>query len=94
MKILLEWLDGEFASADDLLDCSSALGRLHGIGLVHGDVDRYNSIVDKQNSQARMVDLEHAAALDEATANIVLQSLVAELEEVTGRGGPARLLML
>lgn len=92
--ILLERLDGEFASADDLPDCLSTLGRLHEIGLVHGDVNRYNFIVDKRSRQVSMVDFEHAAALDEVTAKMELQSLVAELEEDTGRGGPARPLML
>jgi hypothetical protein len=41
-----------------------------------------------------MVDFEHAAALDEAAAGMELQSLVAELKEDTGRGGPARSVIL
>lgn len=51
MGILLERLDGEFASADDLPACSSTIRRLHEIGLVHGNVNRYNFIVDKQSRQ-------------------------------------------
>jgi predicted Ser/Thr protein kinase len=93
MGILLERLDGEFASADDLPGCSNALRRLHEIGMVHGDVNRYNFIVDKKRRQVSMVDFEHAAALDEVTAKKELQSLVSELKEDTGRGGPARLLI-
>ncbi|GAB7325222.1 hypothetical protein MBLNU13_g09292t2 [Cladosporium sp. NU13] len=88
MGILLERLDGEFASADDLPNCSSTLGRLHEIGLVHGDVNRYTFIVDdNQNRQVRMVVFEHAAALDEIMAKMELQTLVSELKEDTGRGG-------
>ena len=94
MGILLERLDEGFASADDLPDCSNALRRLHEIGMVHGDVNRYNFVVNKQSRQVSMVDLEHAAALDEATAELELQSLVSELKEDTGRGGPARPLIL
>jgi tRNA A-37 threonylcarbamoyl transferase component Bud32 len=87
---LSERLDGEFASVDDLPSCESALRRLHAMGLVHGDVNRYNFIVDRQSGQVSMVDFEHAAALDEEAADTELQSLPSELEEETGRGGPAR----
>lgn len=90
--ILLERLEGDFALADDLPECSKVLQRLHEIGIIHGDVNRYNFIVDKQSRQVAMVDFEHAAALDEVTAKTELQSLASELEEDTGRGGPARLL--
>jgi hypothetical protein len=41
-----------------------------------------------------MVDFEHAAALDEVTVKMELQSLVSELVEDTGRGRPARPLAL
>lgn len=91
--ILLERLDGEPASEDDLPDCSNAPQRLHEIGMVHGDVNRYNFVVDRQSRRVSMVDFEHAAALDEVAAEAELQSLVSELEEDTGRSGPARLLI-
>jgi len=35
--MLLEKLEGEFASIDDLPACSATLLKLHNIGLVHGD---------------------------------------------------------
>jgi serine/threonine protein kinase len=87
--ILLERLDGESASVDDLPGCESALRRLHAIGLVHGDVNRYNFVVNRQNRQVSMVDFEHAAALNEEAAEIELHSLSSELKEETGRGGLA-----
>lgn len=93
--ILLEQLDGEFASAGDLPGCKKALRRLHEIGLIHGDVNRYNFVVDKQTRQVKMVDFEHAAALDavdEATAEVELQFLESELREEPGRGGSTRLI--
>ena len=93
MGILLERLDGDFASADDLPECSNALRRLHEIGMTHGDVNRYNFIVDRRSRHVSMVDFEHAAALDEETAKTELQSLASMLEEGTGRGGPARSLV-
>jgi hypothetical protein len=60
------------------------------MGLVHGDVNRYNFLVDRLNRLVSMVDFEHATALDEEAAEIELQSLPSELKEETGRGGPVR----
>ena len=90
---MLERLDGVFASADDLTGCSNALRRLHEIGMIHGDVNRYNFVIERQSRQLSMVDFEHAEALDEVTAEAERQSLVSELEEDIGRGGPARSLI-
>lgn len=45
--ILMEKIDGEFASIDDLPACEEALRRVHDIGWVHGDVNRYNFMVDR-----------------------------------------------
>lgn len=87
--LLLEKLDGRCASAADLLKCTEALKRLHRIGLTHGDVNRYNFIIDDKDGTARMVDFEHASAFEEAAAKEELESLVKELSEETGRGGPA-----
>jgi tRNA A-37 threonylcarbamoyl transferase component Bud32 len=89
MGILLERLEGDFALVEDLPACANALRRLHKIGLVHGDVNRYNFVVDKQSKSVRMVDFEYVAALevDEAAAELELESLASELTEETGRGG-------
>jgi hypothetical protein len=89
MGILLERLEGNFASVEDLPERANTLRRLHEIGLVHGDVNRYNFIVDKQSGKVKMVDFEHVAALDvdEAAAGLELESLASELTEETGRGG-------
>ena len=78
---------------DDLPDYSNAVRRLHEVVMIHGGLNRYNLVADRQSRQVSMVDLEHAAALDEVTAKVEFQSLVSELEEDTGRGGPARLLI-
>lgn len=85
--ILLERLDGEFASIDNLSGCEDALRRFHDIGLIHGDPNRYNFIVDKQSGLVRMVDYEHTTSLDEESAKAELQSLASELREETERGG-------
>lgn len=38
------------------------------MGLVHGDVNRYNFLVDEQNGRTCMVDSEHAENFEAAEA--------------------------
>ncbi|KAL2753671.1 hypothetical protein ACRALDRAFT_2060808 [Sodiomyces alcalophilus JCM 7366] len=84
---LLEKVDGERARPDDLPRCEALLRRVHRLGLVHGDVNRYNFIVnrDAENS-VYLVDFEHCTEFDEGLAREELLSLPAELAEETGRG--------
>lgn len=79
--ILLERLEGDVASVEDLPEFANALRGLHEIGLVHGDVNRFNFVVDKQSREVGMVDFEHVAALDldEAAAGLELEYLAPEL---------------
>lgn len=87
---LMEKLEGRFACQDDLTQCAALLTRLHGLGdlgLVHGDVNRYNFIVEEGRcGSVRLVDFEHAQDYDEKLAQAELESLAAELAEETGRG--------
>lgn len=87
---LMEKLDGRPACLDDLTQCEALLRRLHGLGdlgLVHGDVNRYNFIVEEgPGGVIRLVDLEHAQDYDAKLAQAELESLPAELAEETGRG--------
>jgi hypothetical protein len=89
MGFLLEKLDGEEAGIADLADCEALLDRLHNdVGLVHGDVNRYNFVIDRvSGGGVRLVDFEHAQEFDEELARTELMSLPAELTEETGRGG-------
>ncbi|CZT18497.1 uncharacterized protein RCC_04342 [Ramularia collo-cygni] len=87
--LLFEKLDGRFASISDLPKCTEALKRLHQIGLTHGDVNRYNFIMNDREDRMQMVDFEHASAFEEVAAKEELDSLERELSEETGRGGPA-----
>lgn len=88
MGLLLEKVDGESACIDDLGDCEALLRRLHrDLELTHGDVNRYNFLVDRASGGGvRLVDFEHAHDLDESLAREELLSLPAELTEETGRG--------
>ena len=87
--MLLEKLEGDFASMDDLPTCREALENFHRMNMVHGDVNRYNFILDrsKEPVHVRLVDFEHAEPYEESKALAELQSLLSELAETTGRGG-------
>ncbi|KAM5345887.1 hypothetical protein ACJ41O_011748 [Fusarium nematophilum] len=86
MGILLQKVEGKSACIDDLADCEALLRRVHGLGLVHGDVNRYNFVVDRVAGGMRLVDFEHAEEFDEALAKEELLSLPVELVEDAGRG--------
>ena len=82
--MLLEKVEGVYASLNDLPVCESVLRPMHSLGTVHGDVNRYNFLVD--GGQVRLVDFEHAQVLDAESAAQELESLSSELVEETGRG--------
>lgn len=87
--LLLEKIEGVLVSIKDREKCEKALRILHAepIRLVHGDVNRYNMIVDANDSNLRLIDFEHAEQYDESKARKEIESLTAELTEETGRGG-------
>lgn len=74
------------ASVDDLPDCERALGEFHELGLLHGDVNRYNFLVGGDG--VKLIDLERFqedASVDSRTKEI--QSLRAQLVDESGKGG-------
>lgn len=90
--MLLEKLEGEFASIDDLPACEEAVRRVHRMGMIHGDVNRYNFITDRSRNLVWVIDFENSGPYEEPEALAELQSLPAELTETTGRGGPSRII--
>lgn len=90
MGYLMEKAEGEFAGPQDLSRCQQLLRRLHALGLVHGDVNRYNFVVDrKPGGSTLLLDWEHAEGYGEQIAREELDSLPSELSETTGRGKPS-----
>lgn len=87
MGVLLEKVNGEFASIEDQGKCEDR--RLHGMGLIHGDINRYNFLVDSDEI-VRMVDFEHAEDREDGSAREELGASPFELAEVSGRGGPTK----
>ncbi|KAH8908477.1 hypothetical protein BR93DRAFT_488997 [Coniochaeta sp. PMI_546] len=83
---LLEKIEGDYASLDDLPECELALRRLHDLGLLHGDSNRHNFIVDRTTGLVKMIDFEHVEPYDEEKARLELEDLKSQLTEETGRG--------
>lgn len=85
---LLEKVEGTAASIEDLPKCKQVLGQLHDMSVIHGDVNRYNFIVDRSSGHVRMIDFERTKPFDDEQARLELESLTSKLVEDTGRGGP------
>lgn len=90
MGFLMKKVEGRAACLDDLARCQALVLRLHrlgGLGLVHGDANRYNFIVeDRPGGRIWLVDFEHAQDYDEKAGRAEYLSLALELAEETGRG--------
>ncbi|KAJ5979171.1 hypothetical protein N7501_002513 [Penicillium viridicatum] len=82
---ILEKLEGREANIEDLSSCQSALQRLHDIGILHGDVNKYNFIV--QDDAVRLIDFEKSQLYDGAAyMQAEMDCLCDQLVENTGRG--------
>ncbi|KAL9074035.1 MAG: hypothetical protein Q9157_004525 [Trypethelium eluteriae] len=82
MGLLLEKIEGDYAGIADLELCQSGLRRLHKMGIRHGDLCRYNFVVDRKEGRLRILDFENArplSPLGDASAED-------ELRDETGRG--------
>ncbi|GAT19254.1 alpha-galactosidase A [Aspergillus luchuensis] len=84
---ILEKIEGREAGIEDLVGCQAALKRLHDIGIVHGDVNRYNFVV-RGDGTVRLIDFESSWQDKAATAimRAEMESLGEQLVEETGRG--------
>ncbi|KAI0101639.1 alpha-galactosidase A [Nemania sp. FL0031] len=89
MGFLLEKIEGRSASIQDLSACEATLRKLHKLGLLHGDVNRYNFLITEEG--VKLLDFEHLQenASPESMSE-ELQSLPAQLAEESGRGGGFR----
>ena len=86
MGFLLEKLEGRPASFQDLDVCETALRKLHELGFVHGDVNRYNFLVTEKG--VKLLDFESLGEnASPESMRRELESLRAELVDESGRGG-------
>ncbi|GLB05679.1 hypothetical protein AtubIFM57258_000968 [Aspergillus tubingensis] len=84
---ILEKIEGREAGIEDLVGCQAVLKRLHDIGIIHGDVNRYNFVV-RGDGTVRLIDFE-SSWLDKGAIAIMraeMESLGEQLVEETGRG--------
>lgn len=82
---VLEKEVGHSASIEHLSRCQNLLSRCHQLGLLHGDVNRHNFIV--QEDGIKLIDFEHSeASLDKERLALELASLPVELQDESGRG--------
>ncbi|PYH42451.1 alpha-galactosidase A [Aspergillus saccharolyticus JOP 1030-1] len=83
---LLTKLEGREASIEDLPLCQSVLKRLHDVGILHGDANKYNFIV--HGDTVHLIDFESSKLCDVASASMhaELESLREQLREGTRRG--------
>ena len=88
---LLEHISlARFAGLDDLEACQKALGKLHGLGILHGDVNRYNFLVQGEGEEksVTMIDFEAAQRVNDLDAlQAEYKSLSEKLADESGLGG-------
>lgn len=83
---LLEKVPGRRASIEDLDMCQTVLNDLHGLGILHGDVCRYNFLIAED--RATMIDFENFEEnASEVDMKAELGKLSQELVDTSGRGG-------
>lgn len=79
-------VDAQRADPDDIESCREVLGRLHALGIKHGDVNRHNFLA--AGKRTWLIDFDGAEKCEDG--NILAEekaSLEEQLNETTGRGG-------
>lgn len=76
---------GEYPGIKDIENCSETLRRLHGTGIIHGDVNRYNFLLTEDG--AKIFDFETSTTrFDEGVASREIESLWKWLGDDSGMG--------
>ena len=89
MGMLIEYLnDFRMASKQDLAPCTATLTHLHGLGYIHGDINRHNFLIRRDGQVAKVIDLDFCvAAVDEEVVEEMRKVSVA-LNDEGYRGAP------
>jgi RIO-like serine/threonine protein kinase len=83
MGILLEKVEGTFASYSDLPACQNLIRRVHQMGILDGDVNRDNFVVGQGKGQIWLVDWECAKNITEEDAKRAMEPLEGQVGEET-----------
>ncbi|KAJ1713109.1 hypothetical protein NYO67_4754 [Aspergillus flavus] len=83
---VLEKLNGRHGGIEDLSVCQALLQHFHGLGLLYGDVNRYNFVI--QQGCAKLIDFERRRYCpgEIEAMNAEMNSLRDQLSEETGCG--------
>lgn len=83
---LIEFVGGRHATISDLPICKVVVERLHALGIVHNDLNKYNFLVSEKG--VVLVDFETAIKLDDRHAMAMeVEGLEAQLLDESGVGG-------
>ena len=89
--LVIEYIqDARHAGPDDVEECQAALRRLHQLGKLHGNVNRYNFLVreDNERKTVTIIDLESVMDCTETGAfEVEIDCLRQELHSPDGKGG-------
>ncbi|KAH9949233.1 alpha-galactosidase A [Amylocystis lapponica] len=90
MGCLMEKVEGHSANIDDLEGCREVVKRLHALGVVHGDLNRYNFVVSEIG--ATLIDFEEATTEGDTEAmEEEYAQLTERLTDESGLGFKTRL---
>jgi hypothetical protein len=82
--------DARYADSTDFAACERSLQGLHQLGILHGDVNRFNFLM--KGSEALLIDFDTARKCEDLEALCrEIKALPAALEDEPGRGRGARL---
>jgi tRNA A-37 threonylcarbamoyl transferase component Bud32 len=78
--------NAQHAEPENLSLCQKALTRLHDLGVLHGDINKHNFLI--QNGRALLIDFETAERCNnQKDLEEELQSVEKALRDTSGRGG-------
>jgi hypothetical protein len=84
---VVEWVpDARTAGPGDLESCRKALGRLHELGIKHGDINKHNFLV-RDGHDVVLVDFETAEKCSSQELEDEMNALEENLEDTSFRGG-------
>ena len=83
---LMENVEGRHATIKDLPACKAVVRRLHGLGILHKDLNKHNFLISERD--AVLVDFETAERSEDSRAmETELGGLEGQLLDESGRGG-------
>jgi predicted Ser/Thr protein kinase len=83
---LMEYVEGRHATISDLPACETLVRRLHGLGILHGDLNKHSFLVS--DGRAVLIDFETAQRSEDSEAmEREMKSLEGQLLDESGIGG-------